>query len=198
MSRKPARGATPAHNGTSQLRIIAGQWRSRRLSFTQAPGLRPTPDRVRETLYNWLAPYIAGAQLLDCFAGSGALFLEGLSRGAQSAIALELNSQSATNLKQHLSTLECTNGQVIHSDSLKFLAQPASQTFDIALLDPPFHQELLNKACHLLEDNGWLAKEAWIYTESEQAPSSLGLPANWRLHREKHTGQVFYSLWQRS
>lgn len=198
MSRKPARNAVAAHNGSSQLRIIGGQWRSRRLSFTQAPGLRPTPDRVRETLYNWLAPYIEGANLLDCFAGSGALFLEGLSRGAESALALELNPQSANTLKQHLSTLNCTAGQVELTDSLKYLAQAAQQRFDIALLDPPFHQDLLKNACHFLEDNGWLSEDAWIYTESEQAPSRLELPTNWRLHREKHTGQVFYSLWQRS
>ncbi len=197
MSRKPMRNAVTTHNGTSQLRIIGGQWRSRRLSFTQAPGLRPTPDRVRETLYNWLAPYIEGAKLLDCFAGSGALFLEGLSRGAEYALALELNPQSVNTLKQHLTTLNCNTGQVELTDSLKYLTQAAQQPFDIALLDPPFHQDLLKNACHLLEDNHWLSEDAWIYTESEQAPSCLGLPANWRLHREKHTGQVFYSLWQR-
>lgn len=194
MARPASRGGK--HSGSNQLRIIGGQWRSRRLSFPDAPGLRPTPDRVRETLYNWLAPHIDGARLLDCFAGSGALFLEGLSRGAGSGIALELERHAADSLRANLQLLQASQAEVVLTDSLRWLARPADRQFDLVLLDPPFHRDLLQQACQLLEDNGWLAEQALIYTESELSPSSLGLPARWQLHREKHTGQVYYALWK--
>lgn len=183
--------------GTGQLRVIGGQWRSRRLTFPEAQGLRPTPDRVRETLYNWLAPYIEGARLLDPFVGSGALFLEGLSRGAASGLAFDLHPPAVTNVQQNLQVLGCTQAAVRLGNALQLLQQSPAQPFDIVLLDPPFHQNLLADACHLLEEQQWLTAAAWVYTESEQAPSQAGLPSHWRLHREKHTGQVYYALWQR-
>lgn len=182
----------------NQLRIIGGQWRSRKLSFPDVQGLRPTPDRVRETLYNWLAPTIAGAHILDVFAGSGALFFEGLSRGAASGLAIELDRHACHSLQQNLHTLDCTNARVVQENALSFLARPTDQSFDIALLDPPFHQDLLLESCHLLEQQGWLKPDAWIYTESEQAPSMLAVPQSWRLHREKHAGLVYYALWHRT
>ena len=181
-----------------QLRIIGGQWRSRRLSFPEAPGLRPTPDRVRETLFNWLAPYVEGAKVLECFAGSGAVFLEALSRGARDGLALELDSRAASALREHLRTLGSAVGSVLQADALRYLAEQPAQAFDLVFLDPPFHQGLLAPACALLEERGWLSRDAWIYSESEQKPSSLGLPGNWQLHREKHTGQVHYALWRRT
>ncbi len=194
MARQGKSGAS--RQGSNQLRIIGGQWRSRRLTFTDTPGLRPTPDRVRETLYNWLAPHVEGAQLLDCFAGSGALFLEGLSRGAASSTALELERTAAENLRANLQLLQAGQAEVIQTDSLQWLERPAARQFDIILLDPPFHRDLLPRASRLLEENGWLAPDALVYTESEQAPSTLGLPERWLLHREKHTGQVYYALWK--
>ena len=196
MSKRPSSPPKP-HAGSGQLRIIAGQWRSRRLPVADGPGLRPTPDRVRETLFNWLAPYIEGARVLDPFTGAGALTLEALSRGAQSALALDLNSQSISNLKANLQLLQCNQAQVLQTDALAYLGQTASNSHDVVFLDPPFHQNLLHDACQLLENNGWLAAQAWIYTESETAPSALGLPANWRLHREKKAGVVHYALWER-
>ena len=196
--RTPSKPAAKAHGGQGQLRIIGGQWRSRRFAFPDGPGLRPTPDRVRETLFNWLAPYVEGAHVLDPFAGSGALLLEALSRGAASGLACDLNPASVSALRGHLATLQCSNAEIQLGDALQLLGQPAPRRFDIVLLDPPFHQDLLLGACQLLEQQGWLADDAWVYTESEQSPSSLGLPGNWRLHREKHTGQVHYALWQRS
>lgn len=186
-----------AHSGTSQIRIIGGEWRSRKLSVPDGPGLRPTPDRVRETLFNWLASYIGGARVLDAFTGSGALFLEALSRGASSGIALDLHTPAINNLRRNLEILQCDSAEVLRADALEYLSQPATQGFDIVLLDPPFHQDLLLNSCQLLEAHAWLNEHAWIYTESEQAPSSLGVPATWRLHREKHTGQVHYALWQK-
>jgi len=195
--RKPNKTA-PAHGGDGQLRIIAGQWRSRQFNFPMAAGLRPTPNRVRETLFNWLAPHVEGARVLDLFTGSGALFLEALSRGAGSALALDLNPAAVASLRGHLLTLRCDNGQVQQSDALAYLQAQAPAPFDLVFLDPPFSQDLLLPACALLEQNGWLAADAWVYTESENPPSSLGLPGNWRLHREQKAGQVHYALWQRS
>ncbi|MEH6364695.1 MAG: 16S rRNA (guanine(966)-N(2))-methyltransferase RsmD [Pseudomonas marincola] len=191
-------GINPSHSGLGQLRIIAGEWRSRRFSFPDAQGLRPTPDRVRETLFNWLAPYVEGAKVLDVFTGSGALFLEALSRGASRALALDMNPDSIASLRGHLQTLRCEHGQLAQADALTYLqTQPATQ-FDLVFLDPPFHQNLLAPACNLLETHDWLSSDAWIYSESETAPSTLGLPGNWRLHREKKSGQVYYALWQRT
>ena len=192
MAKKPTQSAR-----ASSIRIIGGEWRSRKLTVPDAPGLRPTPDRVRETLFNWLAPTIQGARVLDAFTGSGALFLEALSRGASTGVAIDANTNAVNNLRRNLAVLQCDDAEVLRVDSLQYLSNKAEQGFDIVLLDPPFHQDLLLSACQLLEDNNWLNKDAWIYTESEQAPSSLGVPSTWRLHREKHTGQVHYTLWQK-
>ncbi|OYT95348.1 MAG: 16S rRNA (guanine(966)-N(2))-methyltransferase RsmD [Pseudomonas sp. PGPPP3] len=197
-TRTPSHKAVPAHGGQGQLRIIGGQWRSRQFDFPMAHGLRPTPNRVRETLFNWLAPYVEGAKVLDVFAGSGALFLEALSRGAGSALALDLNSAAINSLRGHLLTLRCDNGQLLQTDALRHLEQQPATSFDLVFLDPPFSQGLLLPACTLLEEKGWLAADAWVYTESENPPSSLGLPGNWRLHREQKAGQVYYALWERS
>jgi 16S rRNA (guanine966-N2)-methyltransferase len=185
------------HNGLGQLRIIGGEWGSRKLTFPDAPGLRPTPDRVRETLFNWLAMDIAGAKVLDVFTGSGALFFEALSRGASKGLALDNSAAAIASLRQNLSMLNCTTGQVSQTDSLRHLENQPGEPFDVVFLDPPFHQNLLASACALLESHGWLAENAWIYTESETPPSTTGLPGNWRLHREKKAGQVYYALWQR-
>ena len=192
MAKKPTQSAR-----ASSIRIIGGEWRSRKLTVPDAPGLRPTPDRVRETLFNWLAPTIQGARVLDAFTGSGALFLEALSRGASTGVAIDANTDAVNNLRRNLAVLQCDDAEVLRVDSLQYLSSKTEQGFDIVLLDPPFHQDLLLSACQLLEDNNWLNKDAWIYTESEQAPSSLGVPSTWRLHREKHTGQVHYALWQK-
>ena len=186
------------HNGLGQLRIIGGQWGSRKLTFPDAPGLRPTPDRVRETLFNWLAPYVPGAKVLDPFTGSGALFLEALSRGAAMGQALDASSLAVSSLKEHLGTLRCTTGQVQTADALRYLETQPAVAYDLVFLDPPFNQNLLPAVCSLLEERQWLAEDAWVYTESESAPSTLGLPENWRLHREQKSGRVYYSLWQRS
>ena len=196
-SSQPKKPVHNVHNGVNQLRIIAGEWRSRRLSFPDAPGLRPTPDRVRETLFNWLAPYVPGAKVFDPFAGSGALFLEALSRGAAMGQALDTSSLAVSSLKEHLGTLRCTVGQVQTADALRYLETQPAVAYDLVFLDPPFNQNLLPAVCALLEERQWLADDAWIYTESETAPSTLGLPGAWRLHREQKSGQVYYALWHR-
>lgn len=190
---KNALQGNPAH----RVRIIGGQWKRTLLDVPHAEGLRPTPDRVRETLFNWLAPYIAGARVLDVFTGSGALFFEALSRGASMGLALDSNAAAIASLRQNLNALNCTSGQVAQTDALRHLETATASPFDLVFLDPPFHQGLLASACSLLETHGWLAETAWIYTESETPPSTTGLPGSWRLHREKKAGRVYYALWQR-
>ena len=192
-----AKPKNTSHSGAGQLRIIGGEWRSRKLDFPHVEGLRPTPDRVRETLFNWLTPDIVGAKVLDVFAGSGALFLEALSRGAAKGVALDSNRDAISNIRENMGILRCTTGEVQQTNALNYLATPATEVFDVVFLDPPFNLDLPKPACDLLEQIVWLAETAWIYTESERRPSELGLPANWRLHREQKAGGVNYALWER-
>ena len=130
-------------------------------------------------------------------AGSGALFLEALSRGAASGVALDSSRAAIENLKDNLELLRCPTGQVIQTDVVRYLQGEPKAPFDVVFLDPPFHQDLLANTCNLLEQNQWLREQAWVYTESETAPSAMQMPGNWRLHREKKAGQVHYALWER-
>jgi 16S rRNA (guanine966-N2)-methyltransferase len=180
----------------NQVRVIAGQWRGRRLEFPDLPGLRPTPDRVRETLFDWLAPVLPGARCLDLFAGSGALGIEALSRGAAEAVLVEPQPLAVRALRENLARLKAENARVEMADALVWLRQPATP-FEIVLLDPPFGQGLLEPVCALLERNGWLADAAWIYLEAETALERLPLPARWTPYREKIAGAVSYRLARR-
>lgn len=179
-----------------QIRIIGGQWRGRKLPVANCEGLRPTTDPVRETLFNWLAPVIRGAHCLDCFAGSGALGLEALSRYAASATLLEYQRPAARQLEKNLALLQ-GNGRVINTNALSWLAGNG-QPFDVVFLDPPFRKGLLAETVTLLEQRGWLADEAWIYLEAEAESAAVDVPTNWRLYREKSAGQVVYRLYLRS
>lgn len=190
----------------NQLRIIGGRWRSRRLSFPDVEGLRPTPDRVRETLFNWLAPVIEGARCLDLFAGSGALGLEALSRGAVEVVMLDRDPQVIACLKENVATLSAPGATIVAADALAYLQQReipfhpplikggTGGIFDIVFLDPPFGQGLLEPCCTLLEERGWLAPSAHIYLESESALGPPTLPAQWQLKRSQKAGQVGYHL----
>jgi len=180
----------------NQVRIIAGQWRGRRLEFPDLPGLRPTPDRVRETLFNWLAPVLPGARCLDLFAGSGALGIEALSRGAAEAVLVEPQPLAVRALRENLARLKAENARVEMTDALAWLRQPATP-FEIVLLDPPFGQGLLEPVCAMLERNGWLADAAWIYLEAETELERLPLPVHWMPYREKIAGAVSYRLARR-
>ena len=184
--------------GSGQVRIIGGQWRSRKLPVNDVEGLRPTTDRVKETVFNWLAPYVSDAQCLDLFAGSGGLSFEALSRYASHAVLLEKDRGAANQLTKNLTTLKCENGVVKNIDSLKFLEKKATQKFDIVFIDPPFRKNLLQQSCQLLEDNQWLNDDAVIYIEMESELSSVELPKNWQCLKEKNAGQVTFALWQRS
>ncbi|MDK1303405.1 16S rRNA (guanine(966)-N(2))-methyltransferase [Cronobacter sakazakii] len=186
----------PTSSGSGQIRIIGGQWRGRKLPVPDSPGLRPTTDRVRETLFNWLAPYLVGARCLDCFAGSGALGLEALSRYAADATLLEMERGVAQQLQKNLATLKYSAAKVVNTNTLNFLNQNG-EPHDIVFVDPPFRKGLLEETLNLLETRGWLAPQALIYVESEVENGLPPVPANWQLHREKVAGQVAYRLYLR-
>lgn len=184
------------NTSSGQVRIISGQWRSRKLPIHDLEGLRPTTDRVRETLFNWIANDIRGARVLDCFAGSGALSLEALSRYAEFATMIELQRDAANQLKQNLATLQCQNADVINGDSLQVLAKGTKSGFDLVFIDPPFRKELANKAIDLLMAHQWLNNNALIYVETESEIATLALPTSWVPLKEKQAGQVTYRLYQ--
>ena len=181
-----------------EVRIIAGLWRGRKLPVLNAEGLRPTGDRVKETLFNWLMPYIHQAECLDGFAGSGSLGFEALSRQAKKVTFLELDKTVANQLKKNLQTLKCSAEQadVINQSSLDFLKQIQNQPhFDVVFLDPPFHFGLAEQAISLLAESNWLRPNALIYVETEK-DKPLITPENWTLLKEKNTGMVSYRLYQ--
>lgn len=183
---------TRAEKGTNQLRIIGGQWRSRRLRFPDVVGLRPSSDRVRETLFNWLQPMIEGSRCLDLFAGSGALGLEALSRGATEVEFVDKHPKVIDALRKNLNLLEAKGGRVVQADSLAYL-RGTPRPFDIVFLDPPFRQGLLTPCLELLA-HGWLASGARIYLETELELGKPELPEGWELLRSKKAGQVAYYL----
>lgn len=171
------------------LRIIGGEWRSRRLSFVDAPHLRPTPDRVRETLFNWLQGHLAGARCLDLFAGSGALGFEALSRGATQVVMVEKHTAAANALRQNIQLLQATGAQLINDDALRYL-QRETQSFDLIFLDPPFRQDFLPKVLNLINARGLLKAEGLIYLEQEaEAQLDLG-PFGLTIYRQTKAGQV--------
>ena len=186
----------PTSGGSGQIRIIGGQWRGRKLPVPDSPGLRPTTDRVRETLFNWLAPSMVDARCLDCFAGSGALGLEALSRYAASTTLLEMERHVAQQLQKNLATLKAEHGKVVNTNTLAYLNQSGTP-HDVVFVDPPFRKGLLEETLNLLEVNGWLADGALIYVESEVENGLPPVPASWSLHREKIAGQVAYRLYHR-
>lgn len=182
--------------GNGQVRIIAGQWRSRKLPIQDLEGLRPTTDRVRETLFNWLAGELSGSSVLDCFGGSGALALEALSRYAAFARVYELQKTAAQQLQQNLQTLKCDSAEVINGDVLAGLARPADRRFDIVFIDPPFRKGLAEQTLTLLARHQWLNPGALIYLEVESELQQLPIPADWEALKEKQAGQVSYRLYR--
>lgn len=187
MARGRGRGAS------NTLRIIGGEWRGRKLRFADGEGLRPTTDRIRETLFNWLQPVIDGARCLDLFAGSGALGLEALSRGAAEVVFVDTNPRAIQALKENLALLDSDRAHVVKSDALRFL-HGQTGGFDIVFLDPPFRRELLQPALRELANGGWLKPGGHIYLELESEQGEPELPEGWRLLRSKQAGQVAYHL----
>ena len=181
--------------GPGRIRIIGGRLRNSRLQVPNLPGLRPTPERVRETLFNWLAPVIEGARCLDLCAGTGALGIEACSRGAASVQFVERDARAAQVLRENLARLMVGAARVSTLDAAAFL-RGAVQAFDVVFLDPPFALELWAELARRLEAGGWLAANALIYVESSRADVT-GLPLNWVAHRQAHAGEVRFALYRR-
>jgi 16S rRNA (guanine966-N2)-methyltransferase len=184
------------------LRIVGGAWRSRRFRFPAGVEIRPTPDRVRETLFNWLAPAIDGARCLDLFAGSGALGLEALSRGAAEVVFVERNRIAAAGIRAVLAEWQAGTGRVFAMDALKYLsgAAPASlaRAFDIVFLDPPFASGALPQALHALAAGDWIAPGGSVYVEFAARTEPLELPAGLTVLKEGRNGEVGYHLLRQS
>jgi 16S rRNA (guanine966-N2)-methyltransferase len=177
------------------LRIIGGSWRGRKLRFPQGPDIRPTPDRVRETLFNWLGGRVSGARCLDLFAGSGALGLEALSRGAAHVTFIEHDPRAARELSAHLVEWGAAGARVECQDALAFLRGTGSP-FDIAFLDPPFASGLLGSAAQLLSARGWLNQRARVYVECAAGAGAPQLPATLVVLKSKRAGEVGYHLYE--
>ncbi len=178
------------------VRIIAGKWRGRRLPVPAVDGLRPTPDRVRETLFNWLAPFIVDTNCLDLFAGTGALGMEALSRGAKKVVLVDQSPIVVQKLKETLAMLQCVDGEVYCAELPTQLA-PVTTPFNLVFLDPPYQSDLLFKTCDFLEKNHYLAQQALIYLEANALILDNQLPSSWHIIKSQKAGNVFYHLAKR-
>lgn len=187
----PKSSKTPAKGN---IRIISGKHRGRKLPVLMAEGLRPTTDRVKETVFNWLMPYIHESVCLDCFAGSGGLGFEAFSRGAQSVTLVELNKSAAKQLEQNKSLLKATEITIKQTNTLSYL-ESCSQKFSIVFIDPPFRKGLIEQTVKLLNNN-LLEDDALIYIEMESEEEIKAIPSHWQLLKEKKAGQVAYRLYQ--
>ena len=174
-------------------RIISGRWRRRRLRFPGARGVRPTPDRVKETVFNWLGPRVSGAACLDLFAGSGSLGFEAASRGAASVTMVEIDSTLVSYLRKERESLGASGVDVVRADALQWLGRAAGP-FDIVFLDPPFSTALLERACRGLSTSGCLAPCALLYLECERTRRALPLPEGYEVRRAGRAGEVRYHL----
>jgi len=181
-----------------RLRIVAGKWRSRLLDIADVAGLRPTSERIRETLFNWLAPGIHGKRCLDLFAGTGALGLEALSRGAGEVVFVEMAPRAVRTLEQNIETLDAEGATVLQQDATDFLGAAQQEPFDVVFLDPPFAEDVLGELCRLIEEQEFLADEALVYLEQDRAKEMAVLPDNWRVLKNKTAGNVRYMLARRA
>lgn len=180
----------------NKLKIIGGDWRSRSIHFDDAPGLRPTPARVRETLFNWLRNDILNSRCLELYSGSGALSFEAASRGAKAVVQVENNPLACRVLKENAVALEAKQIKIVQSDVFRYLAGN-SEVFDVVFIDPPFQQGLALQTCQWLEEKGWLSSRAKIYVEVESSLKLEGMPDNWHLLKSKVAGEVGYHLFER-
>jgi 16S rRNA (guanine966-N2)-methyltransferase len=179
-----------------EVRIIGGKWRSRKLKFPAINSLRPTPDRIRETLFNWLAPTIEGSRCLDLFAGSGALGFEALSRGAEYVYFIDKEPRLVQYLKNQIEIFQASNNAQVQCMKFPFTALPplSIQNFDVVFLDPPYNRNHIAPCLQWLEQQPWLAKQALVYVEAESALHPLPLSQNWQILHSKTSGQVGYHL----
>jgi 16S rRNA (guanine966-N2)-methyltransferase len=180
--------------GPGRLRIVAGIWRSRVLEVADVPGLRPTAERVRETLFNWLTPEIIGKHCLDLYAGTGALGLEALSRGAGGVTLVESSPVALACLRRNVSKLGAREAKIEASDAITYLKRCAAQSFDVVFLDPPFGTGRLADLCALLKEKELLKSGAKVYLEQDRAAALPLLPGGWSVLKEKTAGNVRYAL----
>ncbi len=190
-ARKNANNKKPQ---AGRLRIVAGKWRNRLLGIADVPGLRPTSERVRETLFNWLTPAINGARCLDLCAGTGALGIEALSRGAASAVFVENSATAVMKLRANIASLDIVAAEVIHADARAYLGGVHEKVFDVVFLDPPFAAEMLSELCRLLDEKDWLSVDARIYLELDADQPEPDLPQGWQALKNKTAGKVRYML----
>jgi 16S rRNA (guanine966-N2)-methyltransferase len=189
----PAVG-TPKTDYRNSVRIIGGAWRGRRIAFPDLPGLRPTPDRVRETVFNWLQHFVAGSRCLDLFAGSGALGLEALSRGAREVVFVERAPAAARQLQAQILHLRAdASARMLEMDAGSFL-RSVPQAFDLVFLDPPFGAGALLEYVALLDAGNWVAGGSLVYLENEKSAGVPSLPPHWDLLKSKFAGEVGYHL----
>ncbi len=196
---RKAKSSKHKKKASSQLRIIGGQWRGRKLEFADGEGLRPTMDRVRETLFNWLQGEIAGARCLDLFTGSGALGLEALSRAAAEVVMIDNNPQAIRMIQHNLDLLAVDNARLLDIDAKQYLQHSQKQhdahkTFDIVFLDPPFNKQLVLPLCYYLDESACLSEQAVIYIEMEKNEKLSQLPSGWEVLKQKKAGQIAYYL----
>lgn len=173
---------------SNRVRISGGEWRSRLLSFPDVPGLRPTPDRVRQTVFNWLGQDMHGRRCLDLFAGTGAMGFEALSRGASAVVLVEKSAVAARSLQQNQALLKAGQATVLQQDAMQFLAQ-SRERFDVIFLDPPYQQGWLPRLLPLL--SGHLAAGGVVYVEAEFV---LGNDDPWQVIKHGKAGNVCYHL----
>lgn len=188
--------SSPRTGAAHTLRVIGGEWRGRRIRFPPVEAIRPTPDRVRETLFNWLQQDVRGARCLDLYAGSGALGLEALSRGAASVVFVDAEPAVVRHLVATLLALGCDRGRVVGADAARFLEGPATP-FDIVFVDPPYAARALEGACRALDARGWVRPGGLAYLEDRAAEGEPALPPGWTLLRSKRAGEVGYHLARR-
>ncbi|MDG2176702.1 MAG: 16S rRNA (guanine(966)-N(2))-methyltransferase RsmD [Gammaproteobacteria bacterium] len=188
------------NNFKNQFRIIAGKWRSRKIKFpSNVETLRPTTDRIKETLFNWLQQKIDGAHCLDLFSGSGALALEACSRNAANVLAIDNDSRVTDSISENCQLLDCNNIDVITANAMQWLDQKKTEQyqFDIVFLDPPFGKNLLADCCALLEAGNFLSPGAIVYLESETPLDDITLPDRWQLFKDKKAGRVYFGVCER-
>lgn len=194
MARKPRTGRGSGASQHGRLRIVAGKWRRRLLPVVDAKGLRPTPDRVRETLFNWLQPVIDGARCLDLCAGTGVLGFEALSRGARSATFIDNSPRVVQALRDAAAMLGAADAVIEQADASAWLKRRMSETFHIVFIDPPYGADMQAELCRLLDRNGWLAPAARIYVEQDRREPDLSLPDGWQVLKQDTAGTVRYCL----
>lgn len=186
------RGAVRPNQLQNRLRIIAGRWRGVPISFPEHSAIRPTPDRVRETIFNWLQPVVLNARCLDLFAGSGALGFEALSRGAAHVVFVDRDREITRHIEQSAAKLRASALTIATADALEFLSGDA-QPFDVVFVDPPYAADIVRTVCERLAQ-GWLAPGAYVYVEASADAGLPKIPSTWSVHRSKRTGQVGYHL----